>query len=328
MSSRRVAPHEVLIGVRAAAICGSDLHIFKGRHPSAPLPVSIGHELAGEVLEIGSQVTHLHPGDRVTVEPVITCGGCYYCQRGEYHHCVEISFHYRRGQGAFAPYFIAPGAHVFPLPGGLTYEQGALIEPLAVALHAVKKSGLQLGHSCAVFGAGAIGLLVTALARQASAAQVLVADIQPFRLEKALQLGATHTIDSRVSDPLQVIQSLTGGLGVDRSYEAVGLSATLTQSLQALKKGGVATLLGIFEDPSVCLPANLFIQREISLSGSQGYHWDFQDALSLLEHGCPDLDALITHRLPLKDLQKGFELLRSPEERAIKVIVFPDWADR
>lgn len=312
-------PEDVLIAVKAATICGSDLHIFKGRHPSAPLPAAIGHELSGQVLEVGRRTARIHPGDRVTVEPALVCGVCDFCRRGQYHLCTEISFQYRRGQGAFTPFFVAPEERVFRLPDNVSYETGALIEPLAVAIHAVKNARLSLGHSTAVFGAGAIGLLVMMLARRASGGPVFIADVQPARLEAALALGAARAINSRSEDPVQLILDQTQELGVDRSFEAVGLEATLLQALRALKKGGHATLLGIFEDPHTVIPANLFVQREITLSGSQGYNWDFQSGLALLASGDFPLSALVTHCFPLERIQEGFDLLLSPENRAIKV---------
>ena len=315
-----LGPRDVLIEVKAAAICGSDLHIFKGKHPSASLPVAVGHEASGKVIAIGKDVTRHTIGDRVTIEPIITCGECGFCRRGQYHLCQNVSFQYRKGQGAFAPYFVAHEERTFRLPEGISYAEGALVEPLSVALHAVKKSNLGPGHSAAVFGAGAIGYLVAALARRLSAGKMFVSDVNRFRLQKAAELGAV-AINSLEADPVAVIMEQTGHMGVDRSFEAVGLEITLTQALKALKKGGMAVLLGIFEDPNVVPPINLFVQREISLAGSQGYCWDFQDSLALLEDKAVDLNALITHRLELSDLQKGFETLLDPGSNALKVIV-------
>ncbi len=315
-----LAPQEVRLAVRAAAICGSDLHIFKGKHPSAPLPVSVGHELAGEVIETGPAVTKVKLGDRVTVEPVIACGTCDPCRRGKYHLCRNISFQYRKGQGAFAPYFTAHENHVFRLPQGLSYEEGALVEPLSVALHAVQKSGVRLGNTSAVFGAGAIGLLVTMLLRQASGGKTFIVDVHDFRLKKGLELGAGRAIHNRREDALEVISAETGGAGVDFSFEAVGMERTLVQALQSLRKGGTATLLGIFEESPVSVPINLFVQKEIALLGSQGYNWDFQDALALLDRGCLDLKPLITHRIVLEELQSGFETLLNPAAPAVKAV--------
>lgn len=316
-----LAPKEARLAVKAAAICGSDLHIFKGKHPSAPLPVSVGHELAGEVVETGPAVTKIKPGDRVTVEPVIACGACDPCRRGGYHLCREISFQYRKGQGAFAPYFTAHEDHLFRIPERLSYEEGALVEPLSVALHAVKRSGVRLGNTSAVFGAGAIGLLVTMLLRRASGGKTFIVDVHDFRLQKGLELGAGRAIHNRREAALEVILAETGGAGVDFAYEAVGMELTLVQALHSLRKGGTATLLGIFEESPARVPVNLFVQREIALLGSQGYNWDFPDALVLLEQGGLDLKPLITHRIPLEGLQAGFEALLNPDAEAVKAVV-------
>jgi 2-desacetyl-2-hydroxyethyl bacteriochlorophyllide A dehydrogenase len=317
----KLSSKDVLIGVRATSICGSDLHIFRGKHPAAPLPVAIGHELAGEVLRIGKEVSRVKEGDRVVVEPVIICGECYFCRRGEYHLCLNISFQYRAGQGAFTPYFVARENWVHLLPRKISFEEGALIEPLSVAIHAVKKGSLQLGHSVAIFGAGAIGLLVLILSRLSGAGEIFVVDVQGHRLKKAEELGALKAIDNTRGDAVEKIFGQTSQLGVDRSFEAVGIEGTFIQSLNVLKKGGASTLVGIFENPEVKIPANIFVQREISLIGSQGYCWDFQTALKMLEGGKISLKNIMTHALPLSSLERAFEILTDPKEGAIKVII-------
>lgn len=313
---------DLLVQIKAAAICGSDLHIFKGLHPSAALPVTVGHEASGQVIEVGRAVTKHAVGDRVTIEPIITCGKCEFCQRGLYHLCTSVSFKYRQGQGVFAPFFVASEERTHGLPDNISYEEGALVEPLSVALHAVKKSGIRIGETCAVFGAGAIGLLVAMLARRIAGSRVFVSDINQFRLQKAAEMGA-RAINSREVNPVETILEETGQLGVDRSFEAVGLEATLVQALKCLKKGGSATLLGIFEKPDAVLPINMFVQREITLAGSQGYCWDFPDSLSLLGNGSINLLPLITHRLHLADLQRGLELSLEPGANSLKVVVLP-----
>jgi len=316
-----LSPKDVLIEVKATAICGSDLHIFKGKHPAAPLPVAIGHELSGEVLSTGKNVSKVKEGDRVVVEPVIICGECYFCQRGEYHLCLNISFKYRKGQGGFAPYFVAEENWVHPLSENISFEEGSMVEPLSVAIHAVKKGNLQFGQSVAIFGAGAVGLLVLVLSRLAGAGEVFVVDVQEHRLKKAKELGAFETLDNSTEGAVEGIFEKTSKLGVDRSFEAVGLEETLVQSLKVLKKGGATILVGIFENPEARIPANIFVQREISLVGSQGYCWDFQTALKMLERGQVKLKGFITHMFPLSSLQEALELLMDPNSKAIKVIV-------
>jgi 2-desacetyl-2-hydroxyethyl bacteriochlorophyllide A dehydrogenase len=313
--------NEVLINVKFASICGSDLHLFRGKHPSVNLPSAVGHELSGDIITLGKNVTTRKIGERVTVEPVIACGQCHFCKRGKYHLCENISFQYRKGQGAFGEFFAAPEEHVFKLPDSISYEEGALIEPLSVALHAVSKNDIKLGDTCAIFGAGAIGLLTTMLVSQISQSKCFTVDINGFRLEKALQLGATHALNNLKIDALEAIMQETDHRGVDFAFEAVGNKITLEQALKALKKGGAATVIGIFEEQLPTIPVNLFIQKEISLSGSQGYNWDFQAALNILASHNIKLKPLITHRFPFEELQQAFSLLLEPGNQAIKVLI-------
>jgi 2-desacetyl-2-hydroxyethyl bacteriochlorophyllide A dehydrogenase len=317
----QLKPDEVRIKVEYAAICGSDLHLFKGKHPSAALPSAVGHELSGKIVELGSEVSTLSIGDRVTVEPVIACGECFFCQRGQYHLCQDVSFHYRRGQGAFGSYFTAPAKYVFKLPDSISMEASALVEPLSVALHAVNKCGMKLGDSKAVFGAGAIGLLITMLVSRLSQGRTFSVDIDDFRLQKALDLGTTVAINNLQEDAVEKIIDATDGLGADFTFEAVGLAMTLEQALRSVRKGGLATLIGIFEKPMPEVPVNLFIQKEITLTGSQGYNWDFQKALAILSQNELPIESLITHRFPLAKLQDGFDLLTTQGNQAIKVLI-------
>jgi 2-desacetyl-2-hydroxyethyl bacteriochlorophyllide A dehydrogenase len=312
---------EVMIKVRTAAICGSDLHLFKGRHPSVSLPAAVGHELSGEVVRVGKLVTGFEEGDRVTVEPVIACGSCYYCFRGQYHLCSNISFQYRQGQGAFAEFFYAPAIRTYKLPPSVSFEEGSLIEPLSVALHAVKKSELHIGQSSAVIGAGAIGQLVAMLLNNLTGVKPFVADINEYRIQKAIDLGANGVYTGRGENLLEIIMSHTDRLGVDCAFEAVGMETTLVQALEVIKKGGKVVLLGIFEEPLPKIPINLFVQREISLTGSQGYAWDFQDSIKLVSEERINISELITTRLLLDQLQKGFDLLKQPQNNQIKIII-------
>ena len=316
-----VGPHDVLIRVKAASICGSDLHIYKGKHPAVTLPTSIGHELSGVVEQVGKAVEHIHGGERVSIEPTIACGKCYFCQRGHYHHCTNLSFQYRQGQGGFTSVFIAEERWVHPIPDSISFAEGALIEPLSVAVHAAHKSGLTLGESSAIFGAGAIGLLLLQVLQAMGSSTVFITDIQEHRLRKSLDLGAAAAFNNLTDDAVMNILQRTDSLGVDKAFEAVGIQSTLQQALNVLKKGGTAVLVGLFEQAEVNLPANIFVQKEITLMGSLGYSWDFPRAISLVENKRVNLKSLITHRFPLDELQKGFEVLLDPKQEAIKVVI-------
>lgn len=186
---------EVIIRIKASALCGSDLHTYKAAHPTVPLPATIGHEFSGDIAALGSTVHHLSIGQRVTAEPCEACGVCEACLKGEYGSCDKLSFIYRRGDGAMADYITVKAASVFPLPGHMSYEAGALVEPTAVAVHAVRRADVRLGENVLVIGAGAIGLITAALCKRMGAHEVIVTDMDPFRLEMAKILGATRTVD-------------------------------------------------------------------------------------------------------------------------------------
>ncbi len=314
---------EVLIEVKASAICGSDLHLYHGKHPDAPLPSAVGHEMAGEVVERGAAVTKVQLGDRVVVEPIIPCGTCHYCRLGQYNRCLNVKYGYRTGRSGLAEYYVASEQWVHHLPAELSYAEGALIEPLAVAVHAVRRADVRLGDQVAIFGAGPIGLLTLAVSKAAGAAQVCMVDIRQDRLAVAAALGATEVVDARLEDPVEYIRQASGGIGASHSFEAVGAQGTLVSALKVLRKGGTATLIGIFENPQVGLEAPIFVQREIGLLGSSGYCWDFPTAIGLVRRRAVNLAPLITHRLPLADVDRAFAAAVDREKLAVKVILEP-----
>jgi len=314
-------PRQVLVKIVSSAICGSDLHIFKGKHPSAPLPVTIGHEFSGEVVAVGSEVTKVKIGDRVTVEPVVICGKCCACKTGNYGYCENISFTYRNGDGAMADYITVEEPYLYKLPEHLSYDAGALIEPLSVAVHAVRRADIKMGEKVLVIGAGAIGLLVAALCRLRGASEVAIADFAKKRLEMALELGATRAINPYEKSVEEAVRELTGGAGVDKSFECVGMETTFNQAIMSLRKNGLATIVGIFENPNITIPATRFITHEIKVQGSQGYCWDFPIALEMSKY--INLEKLITHTFKLDNLQKALETSIDRTSGSIKIIVHP-----
>lgn len=317
----RPAPGQLVVRIVSSAICGSDLHIFKGKHPSAPLPVTIGHEFSGDVAAVGEGVSAFRPGDRVTVEPVVACGVCQACRRGEYGYCENISFTYRDGDGAMARFIAVRASNAYKLPDTLSYNAGALIEPLAVAVHAVRRARPALGERVAVIGAGAIGLLITALCHQSGVRDIAVADLSANRLRLASDYGASLTINPADRDFDRAIAQWTNGAGVDKSFECVGLESTFRQAMLCLRKNGLATVLGIFEKAEIAIPATRFITHEIRVQGSQGYCWDFPAALGVAaELG---LERLITHEFPLERLQDALETCLDNRSGAVKVLLHP-----
>lgn len=313
--------HQVLIRIKASFICGSDLHIYKDKHPAVKPPVTIGHEFAGEVVKTGSGVSNVKTGDRVTVEPVVACGKCIACRHGEYGYCENISFTYRRGDGAMADYFVGNDDRVYKLPDGMPYEEGALTEPMAVALHAVKRSDIRLGDRVVIVGAGAIGIFVAAICRYLGAAQVVVSDFSEFRLDAARQMGATRTVCASKENLEDVIGGMSGGKGFDKAFECVGMEQTFNQAVRSVRTNGLVTDIGIFENREIAFNASILVRKEIRIQGSQGYCWDFDDAIRLV--GELKVGPLITHRFPLDRLKEAFDTVLSPDSNAIKVCLIP-----
>jgi len=220
-----------------------------------------------------------------------------------------------------ADYFVADAQYVYKLPDHLSYEAGALIEPLAVAVHAVKRAKIGLGDKVAIMGAGPIGILVAAVCRAAGAQEIIVVDIADIRLETAMAMGATRTVNSMRESVVEVVREMTGGRGIGKTFECVGREETFVQAMTCLCKGGQATMLGIFEQPTIEIPATMFVAQEITVQGSQGYCWDFETALGLTSK--IDLARIISHEFSLSDIDRAMKTALDAKEKAVKIILKP-----
>lgn len=230
---------EVKIQVKFTGICGSEIHAFKGTHPYRKPPVILGHELAGEVVALGSNVQGFAIGDRVTVEPQIACGECQPCSQGWTNLCDrKVVLGTTDWTGSFAEYIVAHQNVVYKLPDNLSYEQGVMVEPLAVGVSAVRRSEMKLGDNVLILGGGTIGLVTLMAAREAGAKQIFVTDVVDFNLDKAREVGATTTINVRNQDPVKTILEQTDGRGVDLAFITAGVDQAVGQALQAVRKRG------------------------------------------------------------------------------------------
>jgi len=312
---------EARVKIEASMICGSDLHIFKDRHPSVKLPVTIGHEFSGMVLETGKNVEKIKKGDRVVVEPSVICGTCEACRHGNYGYCENISFTYRCGDGAMAKYFTGQADRMYLLPDTISCEKGALTEPLAVAVHGVKRAALTLGDTVAVIGAGAIGIMVAVICKRLGAKTVIISDYSKYRLEMARELGIDRTVLASEENLTDVVKDYSRGKGFKKAFECVGLEAALHQAIECVCANGLVTIVGIFEKPQIQIDASLFVKKELRIQGSQGYCWDFEDALQLLQE--IPFEKLITHRYPLEQLEDAIRVAGDISKNSIKVCINP-----
>ena len=312
---------EVRIEVKASAVCGSDMHIFSGRHPYVKLPTTIGHELAGVVEAVGDGVEALQIGDRVCVEPLITCGKCWNCLHGRYDYCENLRLKYRSDHSGYADFYYAEERWCHRLPDNMSFEEGALMEPLACTVHAAMKANIRLCDSVSVMGDGPIALMLAQLARACGATRVYVLGLLERNLELARSFGCIPM--KSCSESIEEIMRQTNGRGVDVAFEAVGAPVTFNQTINVVKRGGKAIIFGIFEQDFNARPLVDAMVREVEVIGTSSYCWDFQRGLDLVSSRRIDVKSLITHTLPLADVQKAMTLKSDPTQQPLKIILKP-----
>ncbi len=311
----------VLIRVRATGVCGSDLHTYRGRHPFRKPPVVLGHEAAGEVIQVGPAASGVRVGDRVTVEPQESCGRCNLCQSGEYNLCPEKRVPGTRGWvGSFAEYFWAPADRVYPIPDGLDWDVAALAEPLAVGLHAARVAQVGPGDRVAILGAGSIGLSALLAARLLGADRVAATDIAPRKLALVEALGGAP-VDAR-SDPVSgAVRAL--GCQADAVVVTAEYPGMLTDAVRIVAPRGRVSVVSLFEDAARWDPNPLVI-GERYLCGSMVYtRTDYDAVLSALAQGSMRPQTLITHRLPLEEAPRALAMLDQGEGGPVKIMLLP-----
>ena len=314
------AADEVLVRVRACGICGSDLHFYHGVFPANP-NISPGHEFAGEVAEVGQEVSGFEEGQRVVVEPIRRCQECAFCRTGRYHLCPKHMLLGTFAPGGLAEYVSVPAYTLYPLPDHLDFELGALVEPMAVAVHGVHLVNLAVGERVLVMGSGTIGLFSVIAAKAAGAGEVISTYRHDHQGEAALAAGASRTIRD---------SELTGleKEGIDVVIETIGGSGpTLAQALGAVRPGGRISVLGLFPG-AVQLGGLALILKEVAVVGGitycrPGLHSDFDVAIGILRSDPERARAVITHRFPLNEVAQAFATAADKGTKSLKVHVTP-----
>jgi L-iditol 2-dehydrogenase len=318
---------EVLIRVKACSICGSDVHGLDGSTGRRIPPVVMGHEAAGIIEETGADVKGFNAGDRVTFDSTIYCGKCHYCRSGRVNLCdnrrvLGVSCEDYRQNGAFAEYVAVPQHILYRLPEDVSFEKAAMVEPLSIALHAVNITQISLNDTAVVVGSGMIGLLVIQVLKSAGCGRVIAVDVDRNKLDLALKLGADVGLKSDEADVTREVLKLTGNRGADIAIEAVGISAALKTALLSLRKGGALTLIGNLS-PSVELPLQTVVTKEITIKGSCASSGEYDTCLQLISRKAVNVDALISKTAPLSEGAQWFERLYNREAGLMKVILMP-----
>ncbi len=314
-------PDELLIQVKASAICGSDIKAYGGKHPLIEPPIILGHEFAGVIVEKGSQVDGFRVGERVVVEPSFVCGQCFFCQRMEYYLCENLKQLGHQLPGSFAEYTVAKARFTYLLPNGTPFEKGALTQPLAISLHAAHRGAIRNGQTVVILGTGTIGLLLLQVALHRGA-RVFVSDVVDFRLEKAKALGAHRVWNGSSPEMIREIRARTNGLGADVVIEAAGSSETVQQAFSVVRRGGTILLLGLTGHEKEEVPLERVTLNELNVFGMMRYAMgDFPEAIELIHQERIDFDSLIFRRFALTEISEVFkETLGSPE-RVLKSVM-------
>jgi propanol-preferring alcohol dehydrogenase len=296
-----VGEMDVLVRIRAAGICHSDVHYRAGTSPVGPLPQTLGHEIAGTVEAVGSRVSHLIVGDRVCLHYLLTCGECHFCRTGHEQFCAQGKMLGKHCDGGYAEYVAVPARNAVPLPAEVSFEAGAVLMcSSATSFHALRKARLQPGETVAVFGAGGLGMSAIQLARIFGALEVYAVDISENKLAQAAGFGAMP-VNASQGDPVSEIQRLTDGRGVDVALEVIGLAVTMEQAIQSLAVLGRAVMVGIADDP-VCIDSyQQLIGREAEVIGSADHLlWELPLLVEFVRQGALDLSQVVTRTVPLE----------------------------
>jgi len=312
---------EALVEIRAVAVCRSDVSGYLGKHPLVTYPNILGHECSGVVAELGPDVRGFKVGDEVAVETFFSlCGQCSGCRRGQYNTCKSPKIIGHNVPGAFAEYMLANSDFLHHKPSNIAFEEAALVEPLSVAVHAVKRCGISCGETVAIIGAGAIGLLTLQVSKL-SGATVHVVDVVEHKLALAKGLGADAVFNASTQDPRAEMMAATDGDGYDYVIEAVGSPKTLRETTDLARAGGTIMCIGFSgrEADEICL--SKITLQEMRLLGILGFCRDYPTSIGLLSKKMVNVGSLITHRFKLAEVERAIQLMVERSAEVLRAII-------
>lgn len=323
----KVGPEEVSIKVGACGVCTTDLHMYKGEFP-VKTPVILGHEFSGTVVDVGGSVKDLNVGERVAVNPIIPCGLCPPCKEGRNNLCDDPLVIGGAGEvlinGGFAEYAVVPRKVAVRIPDDMPFTAGAAVEPLGCAIHGIDLSRIEVANTVAIIGAGPMGLLLLQLARLRGASKIVVSEPMEERRKLALNLGADVVVNPETEDLAKRVKELTEGRGVDIAIEAVGLTATVKETLGIVKKGGLVTIFGVPPRHAAMevIPFDIYF-REIEVVGTYAVTDDtFRRAIDLLASKRISIEPIVTDRLSLDELEKAFSMMEERKGLKKQIVTF------
>jgi L-iditol 2-dehydrogenase len=312
---------QVLIKIIRIGVCGSDMHVYHGKHPFTSYPVVQGHEVSGQIVKIGPEVSGFEDGDKVTVQPQVVCGKCYSCAHGQYHICDDLKVMGFQTTGMASGFFAVDAERLLKLPHTMSYDQGAMIEPVAVGVHALKRGGDVTGKKILVLGAGPIGNLAAQAARGMGAERVMITDISEYRLGVARECGIDYCINTASQDIGVEISARFGPDRADLILECVGANVTIEQAVTYARKGTDIIVVGVFQDKAN-VELGLVQDRELRLIGTLMYQkMDFERAIALVENNKVKLDPLISKHFDFMNYAEAYEYIEEQRDKTLKVII-------
>lgn len=315
------AEGEVLVQIKRIGICGSDIHVYHGLHPYTSYPVTQGHEVSGCIVKLGAGVSGFEIGEKVTIEPQVFCGKCYPCRHGKYNLCEELKVMGFQTTGTASEYFTVDASKVTKLPESMSYDEGAMIEPLAVTIHAAKRFAELEGASVAILGCGPIGILLAQSVKALGASKVMVTDVSDYRLKLARECGADYTVNTREKDFGEALVEAFGMDKVDVIYDCAGNDITMGQAILHARKGSKIVLVAVYAGMAN-VDLAMLNDHELDLDTTMMYrHEDYVDAIRLVEEGKIHLKPLITKHFAFKEYQEAYQYIDDNRETTMKVIM-------
>ena len=315
---------QVLVKIMKIGVCGSDIHVYHGTHPFTSYPVTQGHEVSAKVVSWGANVSGFSEGQRVTIEPQVYCGKCYPCTHGKYNLCEELKVMGFQTTGTASEYFAVDASKVTPLPEGMTFNEGAMIEPLAVTVHAAKRFPELEGSKVVVLGAGPIGILLAQSCKALGAAQVMVTDVSDYRLELAKECGADFVYNTLNKDFGEAMIESFGPDKADVIYDCAGNDITMGQAIKYARKGSTIILVAVF-GKTATVDLAVLNDHELDLNTTMMYrHEDYVDAIRLVGEGKIQLKPLMSKHFAFKDYLQAYQYIDDNRETTMKVLIDVD----
>ena len=317
----KINADQILMQTKRIGVCGSDIHVFHGLHPYTSYPIVQGHEVSGIVAEVGADVTGFSVGDKITFMPQVTCGECYPCRHGMYHICETLKVMGFQTDGSGQEYFPLPAWNVLKLPNDFSMDHAAMVEPVSVAVHALRRGGDIQGKRVLVLGAGTIGNLTAQAAKALGADSVMITDISAYKLQKAKACGIEFVVNTAENDLTQAISQHFGPTKADLILECVGVQTTVDQAIENARKGTTIVIVGVFgAKPTVDL--GLVQDRELNLVGTLMYQQtDYEVAIDLIASGKMCLDDLVTHRFEFENYLDAYQAIEESNGEYMKVMI-------